>query len=196
VSQFVDQAVVLKTRKLSESDKILTLLTYSHGKLQAVARGSRRANSSFGAKVANFTFITASVARGKSLDILTQVRINQSFFEALSISLDKFTQASLICNFTDQIVSESYISQPSTFLLLKKAIVRISNTNFSKVAADLYLIQFLWLMGYGIDSATYKNDFLQLYIDDNFAAIIKLDKNEQNRVSQIINYHISQLPIL
>ncbi|MGO2097690.1 MAG: DNA repair protein RecO, partial [Candidatus Microbacterium stercoravium] len=45
-----DDAVVLRTQKLGEADRILTLLTRQHGKVRAVAKGVRRTSSKFGAR--------------------------------------------------------------------------------------------------------------------------------------------------
>ena len=43
-----DEAVVLRTAKLGEADRIITLLTRDHGKVRAVAKGVRRTKSRFG----------------------------------------------------------------------------------------------------------------------------------------------------
>ena len=40
-----DDAVVLRTHKLGEADRIITLLTKHHGQLRAVAKGVRRTSS-------------------------------------------------------------------------------------------------------------------------------------------------------
>ena len=40
-----DEAVVLRTAKLGEADRIITLLTRDHGKVRAVAKGVRRTKS-------------------------------------------------------------------------------------------------------------------------------------------------------
>ena len=42
VPTYRDQAVVLRTHKLGEADRIVTMLSREHGKLRAVARGVRR----------------------------------------------------------------------------------------------------------------------------------------------------------
>lgn len=43
-----DEGVVLRTAKLGEADRIITLLTREHGKIRAVAKGVRRTKSRFG----------------------------------------------------------------------------------------------------------------------------------------------------
>ncbi|HEY0617698.1 MAG TPA: recombination protein O N-terminal domain-containing protein, partial [Kribbella sp.] len=46
-----DEAIVLRTQKLGEADRIATLLTRTHGKIRAVAKGVRRTSSRFGARL-------------------------------------------------------------------------------------------------------------------------------------------------
>ena len=45
-----DEAVVLRTHRLGEADRIIVSLTRSHGQVRAVARGVRRTTSRFGPK--------------------------------------------------------------------------------------------------------------------------------------------------
>jgi len=39
-----DQGIVLRTQKLGEADRIITLFTKEHGRIKAVAKGVRRTN--------------------------------------------------------------------------------------------------------------------------------------------------------
>ncbi|HEX2057806.1 MAG TPA: DNA repair protein RecO, partial [Actinomycetota bacterium] len=47
---YKDEGVVLKTIKLGEADRIVTLFTRDHGKVRAVAKGIRKTKSRFGAR--------------------------------------------------------------------------------------------------------------------------------------------------
>ncbi|MFM8937871.1 MAG: DNA repair protein RecO, partial [Actinomycetota bacterium] len=46
-----DEAVVIRTQKLGEADRIITLFTREHGRVRAVAKGVRRTKSKFGARL-------------------------------------------------------------------------------------------------------------------------------------------------
>jgi len=46
-----DEAVVLRTQKLGEADRIITMLTRRLGKVRAVAKGVRKTSSRFGARL-------------------------------------------------------------------------------------------------------------------------------------------------
>lgn len=47
MSLYRDEGVVLRTSKLGEADRIITILTRGHGKIRAVAKGVRRTKSRF-----------------------------------------------------------------------------------------------------------------------------------------------------
>ena len=48
MSLYRDVAVVLRTYKLGEADRIIVLLTLHRGKVRAVAKGVRKTRSKFG----------------------------------------------------------------------------------------------------------------------------------------------------
>jgi len=81
-------AIVLRQRKLGDADKILTLYTARLGKLDAVAKGVRRARSRMAGHVEPLTQANVQLAKGKSLDVLTQVETIESF-QALRDDLDR-----------------------------------------------------------------------------------------------------------
>jgi DNA repair protein RecO (recombination protein O) len=43
-----DEGIVLRTHKLGEADRIVSILTPRHGKVRAVAKGVRKTKSRFG----------------------------------------------------------------------------------------------------------------------------------------------------
>src|SRR5436190_19534454 len=79
MSLFRDDGIVLRTQKLGEADRIITLLTRQHGKVRAVARGVRRTKSKFGARLEPFShvdvqfFSRGSDLIGRTLPLCTQV---------------------------------------------------------------------------------------------------------------------------
>ena len=53
---FKTNSIILKTIRLGEADKLVTLLTEKRGKVKGVAKGARRARSRFGAVLEPFTY--------------------------------------------------------------------------------------------------------------------------------------------
>src|SRR5690625_6459110 len=78
VKLYRDEAVVLRTHKLGEADRIITLLTRHHGRVRAVAKGVRRTSSKFGARLEPFSLVDVQLHIGRSLDIITQVESQRS----------------------------------------------------------------------------------------------------------------------
>jgi DNA repair protein RecO (recombination protein O) len=68
-----DQGVVLRTIKLGETDRIITILGRAHGKLRAVAKGVRKPGSRFGARLEPTSHVAFQCYRGRELDGITQV---------------------------------------------------------------------------------------------------------------------------
>ncbi len=69
-----DQGVVLRSIKLGETDRIVSILGQGHGKVRAVAKGVRKPGSRFGARLEPTSHIAFQCYRGRSeLDVVTQV---------------------------------------------------------------------------------------------------------------------------
>ncbi|MGA0862435.1 MAG: DNA repair protein RecO [Ilumatobacteraceae bacterium] len=70
-----DAAVVLGSYKFGEADKVVVLLTQSHGKVRAVARGVRKTRSSIGARLEPMSHVDISLRSGRALDTVAEVRM-------------------------------------------------------------------------------------------------------------------------
>jgi DNA repair protein RecO (recombination protein O) len=64
------EAVVLRSIRYGEADRILHLYTPGHGRLSAIAKGARRSRSRFGARLEPFFHIRAVLHEGRS-ELLT-----------------------------------------------------------------------------------------------------------------------------
>ena len=68
-----DEGIVLRTIKLGEADRIVTIMTRGHGKVRAVAKGVRKTKSRFGARLEPVSRISLQCYQGRELDVVTQV---------------------------------------------------------------------------------------------------------------------------
>jgi len=64
------EAIVLRSMRYGEADRILHLYTPHRGRLSAIAKGIRRARSRFGARLEPFTHVRAMLHEGRG-DLLT-----------------------------------------------------------------------------------------------------------------------------
>jgi DNA repair protein RecO (recombination protein O) len=76
---YKEQGIVLRSIKLGEADKIVTILTQGSGKVRAVAKGVRKTRSRFGARLEPFTHVSLLLYRGRTLDTVTQAEIISPF---------------------------------------------------------------------------------------------------------------------
>jgi len=86
-----DDGVVLRTQKLGEADRIITLLTRHNGRVRAVAKGVRRTKSRFGARLEPFTHVDVMVHTGRSLDVITQAEVIRAYGTPLVSDYPKYT---------------------------------------------------------------------------------------------------------
>jgi DNA repair protein RecO (recombination protein O) len=91
VQGYRDDGVVLRTQKLGEADRIITLLTRHNGRVRAVAKGIRRTKSRFGGRLEPFTHVDVMIHYGRSLDIITQAEVIRAYGTPLVTDYPKYT---------------------------------------------------------------------------------------------------------
>jgi DNA repair protein RecO (recombination protein O) len=105
MSLYHDQGVVLRTHKLGEADRIVTLLTKGHGKVRAVAKGVRKTKSRFGGRLEPTSHVRLLLYEGRELDIVTQAE-SIDHFRPLRDDLDRLGQAVSMLEAADQLALE------------------------------------------------------------------------------------------
>ena len=101
-----DHAVVLRTHKLGEADRIITFLTRGHGKVCAVAKGVRRTTSKFGARLEPFSHVDVQFATGRSLDVVAQVESLRVYGRTMADDLPRWTSGQVMVETADRLVAE------------------------------------------------------------------------------------------
>ncbi len=97
-----DTAVVLRTYKLGEADRIVVLLTEHHGKVRAVAKGVRKTMSRFGGRLEPMSHVRLLLARGRELDIVSQADVVASL-RPLVADLDHLTNGMAVLEAVDHL---------------------------------------------------------------------------------------------
>jgi DNA repair protein RecO (recombination protein O) len=100
-----DQGVVLRTIKLGEADRIVTILTNGQGKVRAVAKGIRKTSSRFGARLEPTSHVALMCYRGRELDVVTQVETIDAF-RPLREHYGSLTHAISMLEAVDQVAQE------------------------------------------------------------------------------------------
>jgi DNA repair protein RecO (recombination protein O) len=118
VPYYRDEAVVLRTQKLGEADRIITLLTRTQGQVRAVGKGVRRTKSKFGSRLEPFSHIDVQCHIGRSLDIVTQVESITAFGAGLSADYSRYTAGTAMLETAERLTSEEREPAVQQYLLL------------------------------------------------------------------------------
>ncbi len=106
VPTYRDEAVVLRTHKLGEADRIVTMLSRHHGKIRAVAKGVRRTGSRFGSRLEPFMVADVQLYVGRSLDIVQQAESLGSYGAEISDDYGSYTAASVMVETADKVTDD------------------------------------------------------------------------------------------
>lgn len=140
-----DQGVVLRTVKLGETDRIVTLFTQAHGKVRAVAKGVRRPGSRFGASLEPMSHVAIQCYEGRNLDVVTQAE-TLDVFKELWGGYRAFTQAVPMLEATDHLTEEREPDIPLYRMLL--GALRTLGETASPVVAPAFFWKILALEGF------------------------------------------------
>jgi DNA repair protein RecO (recombination protein O) len=109
---------VLRTQKLGEADRIITLLTRQNGRVRAVAKGIRRTKSRFGARLEPFTHVDVMIHPGRSLDIITQAEVIRAYGTPLAADYPRYTAGTAMLETAERFTPEEKEPAIRQFLLL------------------------------------------------------------------------------
>lgn len=140
-----DRAVVLRTTKLGEADRIVTMLTEGHGKVRAVAKGVRRSGSRWGARLEPAWHLAVQCARGRELDVVTQAETLDAF-RPLRESYPLMVRTVAMLEAADRMSHDRH-ADPGPYRLLVGALRTLAATGSEAVPAA-YLWRLLGLSGF------------------------------------------------
>ncbi|WP_315790653.1 DNA repair protein RecO [Fischerella sp. JS2] len=140
----------LKAQAFGESDRLVTVLTQEFGLIRVIAPGSRKHNSSLGGRSAMFVVNELLIAKGRSLDKITQAQTVKSY-PGLAQDLVKLVASQYLAEIAlCQALSEQ--PQAELYELLNEHLERLENlpSTASSVIAQLThgLFQLLALAGF------------------------------------------------
>lgn len=142
-----DEAVVLRTHKLGEADRIVTMLTRSHGKVRAVAKGVRRTASKFGSRLEPFMVADVQLYEGKSLDTVNQAETLGAYGSDIVADYAKYTTANVMVETAERLTDSE--ATPAQYVLLVGALRSLSRGEHPPaLTLHSYLLRALSLAGW------------------------------------------------
>jgi DNA repair protein RecO (recombination protein O) len=145
MSLYRDRGIVLRTHKLGEADRIVTLLSKDHGKIRAVAKGVRKTKSRFGARLEPPSHVELLLYEGRELDIVTQAE-TIDMFGALRDDYDLLARALSMLEAADHVALERE-PNPQLYGMLAGAL-RTLATRDAPLVVPAFFLKLLALEGY------------------------------------------------
>ena len=143
-----DAAIVLRTHKLGEADRIVTMLSRGRGKIRAVAKGVRRTKSKFGARLEPGMVVDLQCFEGRNLDTVTQAESLASYGEPIARDYEAWTAANAMLEICDRLTEEG---EPAVqqFVLLAGALSSLAGaTHEAGLVLDSYLLRSMAIAGW------------------------------------------------
>ncbi len=132
---YTQEAIIVNFRDFSEADKIITLLSKGKGRINAIAKGVRKPKSRKSASIDLANRASFSLARGRTFDIITEVKLLNSY-QNNKKSMLKIASVSFILQLINKFYSDPGLGEDlyedlrsvlETLDLISNDIAQISN---------------------------------------------------------------------
>ena len=148
VPLYRDEAVVLRTHKLGEADRIITALTRTRGKIRTVAKGVRRTSSRFGSRLEPFMVVDLQCYEGRNLDTVTQAVTLAPHGDAICRDYTAYTAATAVVETCDRLTEEA-LPATQQYLLVAGAMAALAAREHDPgLVLDAYLLRALSVAGW------------------------------------------------
>jgi DNA repair protein RecO (recombination protein O) len=141
-------AIILRSRKWGDTDRIVTFYARNLGKIRGVARGARRQKSRFGAALEPFTLCQLNLFEkaGDALFRISHVDSVKSF-QALRENLDLMASAARMVNVVNAVTPDGD-PDPLLFDTLEQGLASLEQSEDPAFTALLFQIRLLGLTGF------------------------------------------------
>ena len=110
------EAIILSYSPFGEADLLVTMFTRDQGKVRAVGKGARRSTSRLVGHLEPLTVVRMSMAHGRSIDIISQAEVVESF-ASLKEDLTAITKGLYLAELVDGFGAEAS-ANPELFQLM------------------------------------------------------------------------------
>ena len=140
MSTLRDQAIVLRTYKSGEADRVVVMWTKEHGKVRSLARGVRKGSSKLGAGLEPLSHVDALLATSRNDFYIVRQIEHVERYSLIRQDLERLTAG---CALTEVIDAVPLDGVPDTeiFTMLARALASLENPNYYPflVPAAFYL---------------------------------------------------------
>ena len=143
---FRTQGVILSRKNFGEADRILKIYTKDYGKVSALAKGVRRPRSKKGGHLEIGNWCKVFIAKGKNLDILTEVELKKAF-GIEDFQSEKTNKIYHILELVDSLTQENHKNE-ELFILLIQYLAKIETEKEFDFVSSGIKVKLLTLLGF------------------------------------------------
>lgn len=140
------QAVVIRHKEYGEADRILTLYTLEHGKVQAIAKGVRKLKSRKAGHLEPFTQVALFLAKGRNLEVVSQAEAIRTF-PNIRANLKLTALAAYVVELLERFTFEEGENR-QLYNLLVETLIRLDTGSAPETVVHYYEIQFMTRLGF------------------------------------------------
>ena len=150
---YTTEAVVLRSIRLGEADRVLHLYTAAHGRVGAVAKGVRKTMSRFGARLEPLSHVELVLHRGRGeLETVTAAQIVRSHRDAREdyyrFSVGMIGAEAMLRLFSEEEANERAFTAVTRFLDLLDGTPHAADRPALDPLGIAFQLKLLWLAGY------------------------------------------------
>lgn len=144
-----DEGVVLRSARIGEADRVVTLLTRAHGKIRVAARGVRRTRSRLGGRLEPFMRDDLLIATGRTLDVVSQAVTVGAYAERICGDYDRYRAGNVIVETVDRLVTVEGEPATGQYRLLVAALAALAKGEHAPDTTALsYVLRAMTLAGW------------------------------------------------
>jgi DNA repair protein RecO (recombination protein O) len=138
-------AVVMRGRTYGEADRILTFFSTERGKMDAIAKGSRRTKSHLAGRLELGNEVALTMHRGRNLDVVVSAEIENAYWQNL-VAPERYAAANLIVELVDTFC-EPDLALPNVYALLTGALRAIGRSDDALSLVPRFSLRLLDALG-------------------------------------------------
>lgn len=143
---YSDTGIILKRRDFGEADRLYSIYTREHGKIEAIAQGARKIKSKLAAHLEPLTLGEFMFANGRRIERLIQARSQESF-SVLKNNLPLLGQANFIADILDNLTKQGERDW-RVFNLLQESLALLNGQSETVGLEQCFAIKLLQLLGF------------------------------------------------
>lgn len=115
---YFTEGIILKHQNFREADRIITVYTKEHGKLEFISRGSRKIKSKLAGSLEPFFYTKMQIVKGKKIDVIASSEIINNY-KSLINNLEKIALTSFLIEILDNLTRINQKDERTYSLLME-----------------------------------------------------------------------------